>query len=91
MKKSKTEIQETVILDVIKEREQQDKKWGEQNHLFSLWNTILMEEVGEVSEEILDFELAGKQNLHKLRTELVQTGAVVVAMLEYLDRTHTNY
>jgi NTP pyrophosphatase (non-canonical NTP hydrolase) len=89
MKKSKTEIQELVVLDLLKERLRQDTKWGEQNHSFSLWNTILMEEVGEVSEEIIDFELAKKGNLVPLREELVQVAAVAVSILEYLDRTYT--
>lgn len=85
--KSKTEIQEKVILDVLRERENQDRKWGVQNHKFSFWNTILVEEVGEVAKEILDFETGG-HNLEELREEMVQTAAVAISMLECLDRNY---
>lgn len=85
--KSKTEIQETAVLAILQERERQDIKWGEQNHDFTVWNTVLMEEVGEFSKEILDFR-SGKTNLKELREELVQVGAVALSILEYLDRNY---
>lgn len=44
------------------------------------WRTILMEEVSEAIEE------AAKGNVREFREELIQTAAVVVAMIECLDR-----
>lgn len=59
------------------ERARQDIKWGSGRHLHpQTWMTILTEEVGESAQEVLADEA------DKLKTELVQVGAVVVAWLE---------
>lgn len=69
------------ILEEIKqERLRQDQLWGEQNHALPFWHCILTEEVGEAARSIL----AG--NAQGVRRELVQTAAVAVAMIEYIDR-----
>jgi NTP pyrophosphatase (non-canonical NTP hydrolase) len=84
------------------ERETQNNKWGEQNHLPIEWIAILTEEVGEASKEALDYhfknkpkgdvslELAQEMRLHDYRCELVQIAAVVVQMIESFDRNQFN-
>ena len=70
------------ILDAITaERVAQDEKWGEQNHSDYMWLAILTEEVGEVAQAMLE-----EQGLERVREELVQAAAVIVAWLEGIDR-----
>lgn len=69
-----------VYFDLAQERDNQDAKWGIQNHGLLLWNAILGEEVGEVSRAILEKDLAN------YRTELVQVAAVAIAAVESFDR-----
>lgn len=38
---------------VMTERQRQHEKWGVQRHDFTVWLTVLSEEVGEVAEQIL--------------------------------------
>ncbi len=59
---------------ILDERDRQDQKWGLQDHSLPKWMVILMEEVGELSEAILE-----KKNW---RAEVVQVAAVALAMLE---------
>lgn len=61
---------------VAAERERQDEKWGEQNHAWPQWLTILMEEIGEFSHDVLEGEMSNAM------TELVQVTAVALAMIE---------
>lgn len=69
---------EKVLFDVAYERVHQDRKWGADRNLVDRqWLPILVEEVGEVSEAIL--EEGG------LRDELIQVAAVAVAWVECLD------
>jgi NTP pyrophosphatase (non-canonical NTP hydrolase) len=70
------------VLDlIIEERERQDEKWGKDNpHSDFVWLAILVEEIGEVSNEMLSpVELMHSNGLKK---ELTQVAAVVVAWLE---------
>ena len=76
--------------DVIQERARQDTKWGEQNHAPEVWLTILMEEVGEASKEMLKTNFSYHRELKSLRSELVQVAAVAVAMIECFDRVTTD-
>ncbi len=69
-----------IIGQITAERGRQDAKWGIQNHGFAHYNAILIEEVGEVSKAYLEQDLTG------LREEMVQAAAVLVAMIETLDR-----
>lgn len=57
------------------ERENQDAKWGEQNHSDLKWNAILLEEIGEVAKSILE-------NGEVSEAELIQVAAVAVAWIE---------
>ena len=69
------------ILDLIsKERDNQDQKWGEQNHDIYKWLAILGEEVGEVNKAALESQY------DEIINELIQIGAVSVAMIESLER-----
>lgn len=68
------------IYQVLDERRAQDDKWGVQNHDPFAWLTILMEEVGEASEAVLEWQP------DKYKRELVQVAAVAVAALECANR-----
>ena len=61
---------------VKKERAAQDSKWGVPDHAPDFWVTILTEEVGEVSRAVLHLEP------NAYRNEIIQTMAVLAAMLE---------
>ena len=88
------------ILDNIqKERQRQTKKWGEQNHSYPKWISILTEEVGEAAKEANDYEylldninnptfdsVLLNQTLINLREELVQVAAVAVQIIEKIDK-----
>jgi NTP pyrophosphatase (non-canonical NTP hydrolase) len=85
------------LLRVLTERLHQEGKWGEQNHDPFIYLTILMEEVGELSEAALEaFTEPGDNpgaNLTRqsaaychMREEAVHTAAVALALLECLDR-----
>jgi len=71
-----------VMIDINKERNRQDKKWGEQNHHPLLWLAILGEEYGEACKA----ELETNGTKHNLREELVQVAAVAVSAIESMDR-----
>ena len=67
-------------IDIVKERDRQDQKWGLQNHSPARWALILGEEIGEVSKALNENDAQG------YKTELVQCAAVLVAMLENFER-----
>lgn len=69
-----------ILRSIALERRRQDAKWGVQNHDAPYWLAILIEEVGEVAKAIVEGHMAD------LRTELIQVAAVVVAIIEWLDR-----
>lgn len=77
---------------VAKERDRQDAKWGEQNHPLEWWLAILMEEVGELSEALLETHFDNgtdareRGGIANIRKEAVQSAAVLVAMIECIDR-----
>lgn len=72
--------QDQVMLEVLQERDRQDKKWGEQNHSSFKWMTILGEEFGEACKGAFEEDSAS------YREELVQCAAVCIAAIENLDR-----
>lgn len=67
--------------EVYTERQRQNNKWGTdftgRNHAF--WLAILMEEIGEAANAYLEHD---KNNL---KTELIQSAAVIFSWLEYFD------
>jgi NTP pyrophosphatase (non-canonical NTP hydrolase) len=74
----------TTITQIEQEQRRQIDLWGIQNHRPEHWLAILMEEVGEVSREILESS-SETANKH-YRDELVQVAAVAVSMIESYDR-----
>jgi NTP pyrophosphatase (non-canonical NTP hydrolase) len=74
------DVMRRVIIDVVLERESQDRKWGVQNHGPAMWGAILAEEVGEAAKAFLEDDIDG------YRAELVQVAAVAVAAVECYDR-----
>lgn len=80
------------IQDVIKERQRQDEKWGEQNHHPTMWTGILGEEYGELCQAINETtfdngpEEKKKGGYENMRAEAIQVAAVAVAFVEMLDR-----
>lgn len=70
---------------VLREREKQNKKWGEQNHDSYRWLAILGEEFGELSQAILHDEFGGKA-AGTTREELIQVVAVGLQWLECIER-----
>ncbi|MEO0337606.1 MAG: hypothetical protein AAF242_00185 [Bacteroidota bacterium] len=93
---------EKVIQDILKERQRQNDKWGEQNHSPFDWMPILMEELGEASKEAVDWRCdnpvsengvsrkATYDDRHKrlldYRKELIQLAAVTIQAIESFDR-----
>ena len=73
---------EEIIKLILEERQRQDLKWGEQNHNIYKWLAILGEEIGEVNKAALEDDYS------EVIDELVQIGAVVIAMIESLERNH---
>lgn len=57
---------------VERECQQQDKKWGKQNHLTPDWNIIFGEEHGEACKAAIE----GKQD--ELIAELIQCAALLI-------------
>ena len=72
------------ILELARERDRQQQKWGIQTHSIAEWLMILGEEYGEACK-------AGNEcyfrddSLKILRKELIQTMAVALAIIEGLD------
>ena len=71
-----------IIALILKERQKQDEKWGEQTHDVYKWLAILGEEVGEANKAALE------DSRSDLISELIQIGAVAVAMIESFKRNH---
>lgn len=76
------------LCSVLYERFKQDGKWGKQDHPFPLWLAILTEEIGEASKEGLAAHFNGPGSYPNFRTELVQSAAVLLAMIECGDRNN---
>ncbi|MBN6205563.1 hypothetical protein JYK21_03785 [Ralstonia pickettii] len=76
-----------VINDIDQERNRQDYKWGKQVHDYSVWLTILVEEVGEVAQAIQSTHGWGKStDSNDLYRELIQVAAVATAVAEQVLR-----
>ena len=75
-----------VMSHVRRERERQDEKWGDQSdHPAWIWNAILGEEVGEVSEELLEYKF-GDHDMDDVYKELIQVAAVAMAWADAINR-----
>lgn len=82
-------MRDEIFRQISEERDRQDAKFGEQNHLPVEWMPILMEEVGEVAKEALENHF-NHLSLYNYRTELIQVAAVAVSMAESFDRAYPN-
>lgn len=71
--------------DILAERNQQNKQWGEQEHDHGWWLSIIGEEYGESCKAANDLRYRGG-SLGDLRMELIQTAATAAAFAEALDR-----
>lgn len=71
-----TDEQKQVIELILEERDRQEQKWGEQNHPFAFYQTIFIEELGEVNRAYLENKRA------EFLQELIQAAAVLVAIAE---------
>lgn len=67
-----------ILYAVADERARQNAKWGEQNHTDLRWLGILMEEVGEVAEDVNEDRVP--------LIELIHAAAVCVAWVEAITR-----
>lgn len=74
-----------IIKKIKKEREKQDQKWGQQDHLPLEWQSILGEEYGEACKALLEWYF-GDRSLDNYEKELIQSAAVSIAALECLQR-----
>lgn len=79
-------LQTMVVAKIEQERRSQMEKWGYQRHGIETWMTILMEEIGEVFQAINSTLFSGKESdAENIQEELIQSGAVIVAILEQLE------
>ena len=78
-----------VLVDVLRERDRQDRKWGEQNHEDFTWTAILGEEFGEACQAALHDRFGGS-HAGTLREELIHVAAVAVQWIECIDRRQTD-
>lgn len=71
-------VKENNTLSLVQQEIQnQDKKWGVQNHTILEWNAILGEEFGEASQAAVETHFRG-QSVEALLSELVQVAAVAI-------------
>ena len=81
-----------ILSEVLEEVRRQEKLWGEQNHHPIIYQSFLMEEVGEFSQAINDATFFnGKSNTipgdySKAREEIIQVAAVAVSIARCIDR-----
>ena len=69
--------------DILDERTRQNIKWGKQNHPYTVWLAILMEEVGEVAQAMQEgFTHHKESDAGDLYNELIQVAAVAAAIAE---------
>lgn len=76
---------------ITKERENQNQKWGEQNHHPLQWLSIIGEEYGEMCKKANEFGFnSDPQQLINLKKEAIQCAACCLAMIESIDRNQVN-
>jgi NTP pyrophosphatase (non-canonical NTP hydrolase) len=73
-------VRQGVFELVEAERDRQDAKWGEQNHVDDYWLGIAVEEVGEVAKAVIE------RDDDAVHEEIVQTIAVLFGWLEAIAR-----
>ena len=82
-----------IVTEIIFEMLEQFNKWGNQNHSFAIWSTILNEEIGETSRAYLEDVFFEKdvdlKTYVNVRKELIQVTTVAVRMILNIDRNNT--
>lgn len=77
---------EKIVNAIDEECRRQDTKWGEnRNHDNYTWLAITTEELGECAQAALQDEYGG-EHAGTLKTELIQTAAVIFQWIDCLDR-----
>jgi NTP pyrophosphatase (non-canonical NTP hydrolase) len=76
---------ENILNNIIEERKRQDEKWGIRDQHPCVWLTILSEEIGEIAKEICDSGFKTDNLGDNYRNELIQSAAVLVAMIQNFD------
>jgi len=76
-----------IIGEIFQERNNQDDKWGEQNHEPFIWLSILAEEVGEANKAYMESYFRNGPDI-EYRKEMVQVAAVALAAIECFDRNN---
>lgn len=75
-----------VLQEVLRERQRQQAKWGEQNLDPAIWLMIVGEELGEANNAALEHLLGNRADLSGYREELIQVAAAAVNAVESFDR-----
>lgn len=76
---------EKIFESIYKELERQDVKWGKDRVLDDLiWLSILAEEFGEVSKEVVELNY-NKNDKKDLKKELIQVAAVCVQFINSIE------
>lgn len=75
-----------VLDDVRRERTKQDSRWGQQDHGYGYWLSVLTEEIGEACREHQAVHGGEVGRREAFRRELVQAAAVATALIECGDR-----
>ena len=76
------------VIDIQRERQKQDAKWGEQNRCPTAYIAICAEELGEATKHALTLDLVRVtvEEIDSYRTEMVQLAASAQAAVEAIDR-----
>lgn len=78
---------EKIGQDIAAEILRQDQKFGADNSAHPLvWQSILLEEIGEVAQEINDADFSPEELSGNYRTELIQVAAVAIQAVLNYDR-----
>ncbi len=79
--------QASIAHDIWDERRRQDEQWGPHRHSWPEWMGVLLEEIGEAAmvANKLYWSGRGDDRLMDLRRELIQSAAVIVAIVEHID------
>jgi len=85
MKRGNGVIMMDAVSMLLRERLNQDEKWGKQRHSMEKWLSILVEEVGEFAQAIQKDEIQSKKtDANNKLEEIIQVSAVAVAIAEQL-------
>lgn len=84
------DIQLIIIEKIKQERDNQSKKWGKQTFHPLMWLNLLLEEIGEAAKAANDKFFNNKGDWGLYESELIQSAALIVQMLEDYYETKEN-